>query len=161
YSLTTELTESSQPNQPVLLGSATSPNPTAFGDFNGDGMIDLAEPDGVHQGVGDGTFRSPEVPLPISDNNFAPFAMMSGDFNGDGGADLAVSGSDSTSGRRELEVLLGNGDGTFRAASPIGLGNISPVNLVVGDFNGDGRADLAVSGFDRSSGQEKVEVLLS
>ena len=56
-------------------------------------------------------------------------------------------------------MLLGAGDGTFRAAAPISTGSLSPSALVTGDFNGDGRADLAVAGFD-PSGQGEVEVLL-
>ena len=56
-------------------------------------------------------------------------------------------------------MLLGAGDGTFHAAPPISTGSLSPFALVTGDFNGDGRADLAVAGFD-PSGQGAVEVLL-
>jgi hypothetical protein len=45
-----------------------------------------------------------------------------------------------------VAVLLGNGDGTFTQAtgSPIAFGqNLSA--MVVGDFNGDGKLDLAVT----------------
>ena len=62
------------------------------------------------------------------------------DFDGDGKADLAVTNSDNT-----LTILLGNGDGTFRAtaASPMTF----PYTASVGpsaDFNGDGIPDLFV-----------------
>ena len=83
---------------------------------------------------------------------------MTGDFNGDGRADLAVAGFDP-SGQGEVEVLLGAGDGTFHAAPPISTGLVRTSALVTGDFNGDGRADLAVAGYD-PSGQGEVEVLL-
>ena len=56
-------------------------------------------------------------------------------------------------------MLLGAGDGTFHAAPPISTGGLAPSALVTGDFNGDGRADLAVAGTD-PSGQGAVEVLL-
>jgi hypothetical protein len=52
-------------------------------------------------------------------------------------------------------VLLGNGDGTFQAAMNYAVGT-EPLSVAVGDFNGDGRADLAVA----NSGSDNVSVLL-
>ena len=57
-------------------------------------------------------------------------------------------------------MLLGNGDGTFQTTAPKNLGDVFPSFLVAGDFNGDGRADLAVAGVDSTSDQGEVEVLL-
>jgi hypothetical protein len=54
--------------------------------------------------------------------------------------DLAVSKGYCNS----ISVLLGNGDGTFRAAGDFGAGQ-APGSLVVGDFNRDGLPDLAVA----------------
>ena len=60
--------------------------------------------------------------------------------NGDKKLDLiAANRSDKT-----FSVLLGNGDGTFQSALSYPLG-ASPSSLVVGDFNGDGKVDLAIT----------------
>ncbi len=49
----------------------------------------------------------------------------------------------ANSASHSLSVLLGNGDGTFQAAN-FGVG-FQPRSVAVGDFNGDGRQDLAVA----------------
>jgi len=65
-------------------------------------------------------------------------AMGMADFNGDGNLDVATAGSD-------LVVYLGDGRGSFKAQTPIGIAGTS---IVAADFNGDGIPDLAVaSGF--------------
>ena len=64
-----------------------------------------------------------------------------GDFNGDGNLDLAVANEVSGT----VAVLLGNGNGTFAAATTFSTGGSDPDSLAVGDFNGDGKLDLAVA----------------
>jgi hypothetical protein len=69
-----------------------------------------------------------------------------GDFNADGKLDVIVSTGSPSEPTSGVALSLGNGDGTFRAASgsPLSLGkNLSAV--VVGDFNGDGKLDIAVT----------------
>jgi hypothetical protein len=63
-----------------------------------------------------------------------------GDFNGDELLDLAVANQNSNN----ASVLLGDGDGSFQTARNFGVGN-NTSSIAVGDFNGDGRPDLAVS----------------
>ena len=55
----------------------------------------------------------------------------------------------------DVSVLLGNGDGTFQTQVTYAVG-IDPDSLVAGDFNGDGRTDLAVANY----GSNDVSVLL-
>lgn len=118
-------------------------NPVSFviGDFNGDGIPDLAVTDeqagtiAILLGIGNGFFRAP-----INQTVGAgPAAIVAGDFNGDGRLDLAVA----TPGSNSISLLLGNGNGTFRAGS--NLAASGPTSLAADDFNGDGRLDLAVT----------------
>jgi sugar lactone lactonase YvrE len=70
-----------------------------------------------------------------------------GDFNGDGILDLAVSNVDGEDNSNALAILLGNGDGTFKAAVANAGAGLSFKSVTVGDFNGDGIADLVVGEF--------------
>ena len=123
----------------------------AVGDFNDDGIPDLAVTSYVNSDVtillgnGDGTFATVSQTLSAG---LAPTSIAVADFNRDGILDLAMSSlADNV-----VTVLLGNGDGTFRVGTPAtaGTGSIS-YGLAVGDFNGDGKIDVAVSDSDLGS----------
>ncbi|MHB1960166.1 MAG: FG-GAP repeat domain-containing protein [Acidobacteriaceae bacterium] len=130
------------PSRPV---TGVTPFGLAVGDFNGDGKLDLAVANfndnaTILLGNGDGTF----TPAPAQPTTAQGFAIVTGDFNGDGKLDLATSNyGDST-----VAVLLGNGDGTF---TPIGnccgdsVELTHTLGMTIGDFNGDGRPDLALA----------------
>ena len=119
------------------------------GDFNGDGVPDLAvihggRPPGfldsnvsVLLGNGDGTFRGAQN---LAAGNHPVFAAA-GDFNGDGYQDLAVVNQ----GTDDVSVFLSNGDGSFQPAQHL-QPNSGPVSVAIADFNLDGRQDLAVTG---------------
>jgi hypothetical protein len=125
----------------------------APGDFNGDGILDLAvtnpSSSSILLGKPDGTFQ-PAVPVTGGGSSVAV-----GDFNGDGKLDLALGFTGCTScGQGFVSILLGNGDGSFQAPFQVLSGNVLSVS--VGDFNGNGRLDLAVT----YSGSNAVYVAL-
>jgi len=74
----------------------------------------------------------------------APTDLVAADFNGDGKLDLATVSCET----QDLSIVLGNGDGTFGAVNSfaIGLCDLSLlVGIAAGDFNGDGKLDLATA----------------
>ena len=119
-------------------------NCIAVGDFNNDGIPDavIGGPGGtvlILLGKGDGTFTQSNGPT-LPDTSFG---VVTGDFNGDGNLDVLVSTFGHLS--PTYTVLLGKGDGTFTATTPISVTPASPYNLpIVGDFNRDGLLDFAV-----------------
>jgi hypothetical protein len=137
-----------QPFGLITTGAKSGPNDLVVGDFNGDGIPDLAAPDSatgvvaVFLGKGDGTFQ-PAMNTSTGQGS-TPLALAVGDFNGDGKLDLAVALGNQAA----VAILLGNGDGTFqppRLAPTAGSGLYYPVALTVGDFNHDGRLDIATA----------------
>jgi len=138
----------------------------AVGDFNRDGKPDFAIVDTtfatlfVLLGRGDGTFGLRQQPLdPMPAGTIITTAVRAGDFNRDGRLDLAVAlpvNADVPQ-RGAVEILNGRGDGTFFPVTRFSVGT-NPVGMTTGDFNRDGKLDLAVGG---PSVADNVIVLLN
>jgi hypothetical protein len=118
-------------------------------DFNGDGLADfeyIDQPSStisstaamVYLATPDGPFVSTTTPITCD----APCATtVTADFNGDGKPDFAVSELDRiASSYSEVILALGNGDGTFDRQT--GVLSYPVAADAVGDFNGDGKADI-------------------
>jgi len=141
----------------------TGANPVSItiGDFNGDGNMDIAVatdcslqpfPPGAGCGAvsillgnGDGSFQ-PHIEYGIPGRNSA--SIITADFNRDGKLDLAVINNSCVSsngcGASNVAILLGNGDGTFQAQVTYGTPD-GPKGLAIGDFNVDGKLDIAIA----------------
>jgi hypothetical protein len=136
----------------------TYPLALVAGDFNGDGHLDLAVAENGSDDVkvllnqGDGTFQVTQS----VDVGTYPVSLTVGDVNGDGVSDLVVGDRgvepDASNGfvaDSDVEILLGQGDGTFQVTQTIPQGtHVSWVAL--GDFTGTGRLDLVAT--DQPSG---------
>ncbi|HEV7509320.1 MAG TPA: VCBS repeat-containing protein [Thermoanaerobaculia bacterium] len=131
-----------------------NPNDIAVGDFDGNGMLDLAFPNHDTHGVtvllgdGKGGFR-PAAGSPFTVGSRPhPHGIAAGDFNGDRKLDLAVE----SWGDNAVEVLFGTGKGGF--ASPgrrFAVGRMPYQRLRSADVNRDGKPDLLTTNFEGSS----------
>jgi len=124
-------------------------------DINRDGHLDLVVSNvnfgsiAVSRGTGTGTL--------IQGGNTGtlpgPRQTATGDFDGDGNIDIAVVSSNSVT--NAVTLMINNGNGGFGHVTDIAVPG-APVALVVNDFNGDGKKDIAVA----TTGEATVKVLL-
>jgi hypothetical protein len=125
------------------------PSALAVGDFDRDGRLDLAVVNGSRAtvsilfGTGTGTFVAPHaVRVPANADSIAV-----SDLDGDGKQDLVVGAATYASG--SISVLLGRGDGTFRAPRTYPLGHSAGIRnaatVSVADVDGDHRLDVVTA----------------
>jgi hypothetical protein len=102
----------------------------------------------VSLGNGDGTFQAPasyQTPF------LYQLSAVAADFNGDGKLDIITDA---------VSVMLGNGDGTFRPANGVQIQNVGWfANIVLGDFDGNGRMDAAVVVYDFNTQASGVDLI--
>src|SRR5215211_3100414 len=123
------------------VGVGSQPTSVVVGDFNG-GAQDLAVANGgsdslsILLGNGFGQFTA-GTPVSVGD---APSCVVTGNFNGDAATDLAVA----SVGNDNIAIKLGDGAGGFAGAGTVSTGtNSDPRAIATGDFNNDGKLDLA------------------
>jgi hypothetical protein len=133
--------------------AGSGPYSLCVGDFNGDSKVDLAVANhnsnnvSFMAGNGAGGFGV-VVNFTVGTG---PSSIVSADFNGDGLNDLVTANFTSNN----ISVLLGNGAGSFASATNFSIGNISPLPnphaVICGDFNADGKADLATANYSSNN----------
>jgi hypothetical protein len=129
--------------RPAFYRTGLNPQSVVTADLNGDGKLDLVTANGgqntisVLLGNGDGTFQTKVAYV----TGMNPLSLVASDFNGDGKLDVATGDLSRQTGKPDISILLGNGDGTFQPR--LGFAEPAGSALVTGDFNGDGKLDLA------------------
>jgi hypothetical protein len=145
-------------SSPMSYSVGRGPNGLAAADFNHDGIQDLVAVNAADntfsylQGNGDGTFRAPTNFSMSSAAGALPSAITAADFNRDGNFDLAVTHPTSTASGfgNTVTIHIGDGAGRFSNGGTFTTGG-SDTDITGGDFNEDGKADLAVGACDQQS----------
>ena len=131
---------------PLVYSVSNFPSSIAVADLNGDGKLDLAVTGNIQNNVnillgnGNGTFQAAQTYA----TGTSPVSVAVCDFNNDGNLDLAVgNASNFTNNGSSVNILLGNGNGTFQTQHTFATA-AALTSLAVGDFTGNGDLDLAV-----------------
>jgi hypothetical protein len=158
---------------PISLNTlGVNPKKVVVGDFNGDGLLDIAVADFGDFGVVPGNVTiflntgdrghpfsndpmfviQPHTDDPAYRNTYV-LDMATGDFNGDGNLDVAVLlfKADAITNPFRIAVLFGDGKGNLSPQSGKDITELpegtNPTSIAVADFDGDGKADIALTNF--------------
>jgi FG-GAP-like repeat len=153
FAITAQSASAGQFKQASYYSAGQRPYRLVAAELTNSGNLDLAIADWLSSqivillGSGDGTFQPPRKFSAVN-----PVGIATGDFDEDGNLDLAVVEANGT-GDGSLAVFLGDGQGGFKLSTkyPIGVASSS---IALGDFDGDGHLDAAVSdqGIDNTPG---------
>lgn len=141
---------------PTTYAASTQPGDVTTGDFNNDGYVDVVVVNrgqskvSILFGAAGGGFG---IPIPIATES-TWYDVQAGHFNSDSNLDLvvAIPWPNDFSYFPYLKVLLGNGGGGFSAVAYTAQQLVyqNPADIVLGDFNKDGKTDAATT---KSDGQ--------
>jgi hypothetical protein len=153
---------------PMTLPMPNSATDIAVGDFNRDGILDIASSTNIGQfpanparnfiflGTGGGAFSSPTT-LDPGGECWSAGQLKVADVNNDGILDviLAEGGSNQFCFGNKVSFQLGDGNGGFASPGIITSTGGSLLSFAVGDFNEDGKLDLAV----RTGDEQAIAIL--
>lgn len=135
---------------PFINATDDGPRPVAAADLDNDSILDVVATNAtrgnlsVFLGDGDGTFGT-EIRTAVGTISAFPTDLAIADFDNDTNLDIITSNAQSVD--DSLGLLLGDGDGTFQAATAIATTCDRPESVVADDFDADGDIDVAVACF--------------
>lgn len=138
----------------LLNGYGNFADSVAVGDFNKDGLLDIAvsylQDNSVRVLLNNGSGASNFNAATAYAVGNQPYSVASGDLNGDGYPDLVTANTNINGATGTVSVLLNNKNGTFATPVTYTVGK-QPYQVAIGDVNGDGYPDLAVTNYGANS----------
>ncbi len=147
---------------PMNLPQGVSPNFAAIGDFNGDGKLDFASAGAsgsqmrIYLGNGNGTFQAAKTVADSTSSGERIEAIVAADVNHDGKTDLVELVAPTIGGNHILQVWISNGNGSFTAGQRIANVVGGDFGAYAGDFDGDGKPDIAMVYADKGPATVQV-----
>jgi hypothetical protein len=135
---------------------------SAWGDFDGDGDLDLYYAGQLNASSnGGGLYQNDNGTFTLLTNSGLPMWNLGaadwGDVDGDGDLDIAIMGYDGNTSL--ADVFINNGNNTFTAANA-GLAQVYSGDLQFADINGDGHLDIGITGVDLANGVDLAKLYL-